>query len=147
MLLDQQLQWYTCGQLRIQCIAWYSPRPLKPPTGGKAATWRVREEQNHSVQQKPQFFVKTGKQRSLGSVQLLPTLRDRAGFVSRALPTSAPRLLFGWHSHSSARATLFILSGRSDQHANLCSSLHANALAHKARCHQPHHKKNTDLEI
>lgn len=46
-----------------------------------------------------------------------------------------------------ARAAVFILSGSSNWHANRCSSLHANGLAHKACCHQPCCKKNTDLEI
>lgn len=119
---------------------------LKPPTGAQLPREESEAEPQHEAE--TSIFVKSGRQRSLGGVQLLPALCGRAGFGSRALPTSAPRLLFGWHGHSSARAAaLFVLLGRSDQHANRCGALHANALAHKARCHQPHHKKNTDFEI
>lgn len=108
---------------------------LKPPAGGKLPHEEL-ERSRTPVWDRDLNFCKNWE-----AVQLLPTLRERAGFTSRALPTSAPRLLFGWHGHSSARAALFILSGHSNQHANRCGSLHANALAHKARCHQPHCKK------
>lgn len=75
-------------------------------------------------------FHKNWEAEEPGGVQLLPTLHDRAGLVSRALPTSAPAF-FGARGE---QPCLFC-----KQHANRRGSWHANTLAHKAR--QPHHRK------
>lgn len=66
-----------------------------------------------------------------GGVQLLPTLHDRAGLVSRALPTSAPRPFLGLGDSSPVCSAGSML---------ITVALGMPTLAHKAR--QPHHRKH-----
>lgn len=81
-------------------------------------------------------FHKNWEAEEPGGVQLLPTLHDRAGLVSRALPTSAPRPFFG--------------PGESSPVCSASSMLIAAALGMPTLSHTKlasHTTENTDLEI
>lgn len=123
-----------CGQVTMQCTAWYSLRGL---ISNLKLSCHLKSYRGAEPQRAPETcFHKNWEAEEPGGAQLLSIQHDRAGLVSRALPTSAPRPFLGL--------------GESSPVCSASSMLITMALGMPTLSHTKlasHTTENTDLEI